>query len=125
MFFTLSSASMPIYTADIAPKPAPRGAKRTTEAPKAPAKRAKTSGHGTTSQPVQFEKSQLPPRLSPHKALAITASQATEERLFESQLRDMVPEDPPIEPSKAATEAITEESDRAFEQFDARFCGQL
>jgi len=89
---------------------------------KAPAKRAKTSGRGTASQPVELEESQqLPPRLSPRKALAIASSQATEERLFESQLRDMVPEDAPIEPSKAATEASTEESDRAFEHFDARF----
>src|SRR6266496_6345569 len=98
------------------PKLASRGVKRAAKTPKAPAKRAKTSGRGTASQPVELEESQqLPPRLSPRKALAIAASQATEERLFKPQLRDMVPEDAPIEPSKAATEASTEESDCAFE----------
>ncbi|KAF1949875.1 hypothetical protein CC80DRAFT_373177, partial [Byssothecium circinans] len=87
-----------------------------------PAKRVRTSGRGTASQPVELEESQQqPPRASPRKALAIAASQATKEHPFESQLRDLLPEDAPTEPSRAATEATTEDSERTVEGFDVRF----
>ncbi|KAF1957236.1 hypothetical protein CC80DRAFT_547954 [Byssothecium circinans] len=98
------------------------GAKRAAEALKAPVKRARTSGRGTTSQPVKLkELQQQPPRASPRKALAIAASQATEEHPFESQLRDLLPEDAPTEPLRAATKAIMEDSERTIEGFNVRF----
>ncbi|KAF1964547.1 hypothetical protein BU23DRAFT_561828 [Bimuria novae-zelandiae CBS 107.79] len=65
-----------------------RGAKRAAKASKAPAKRARTGGCGTARQPIELDESQqLPPRTSPRKALANATSQATKERLFESQFK--------------------------------------
>ncbi|RYN15529.1 hypothetical protein AA0113_g12768 [Alternaria arborescens] len=69
--------------------------------------------------------SELPVRTSPRKALEVAASQATEEAPFESQLRDLLPDnaiDPPTEGSRAATEASTEASD-SYDgaELDSRF----
>jgi hypothetical protein len=64
-------------------------------------------------QPITIEASQpeLPVRTSPRKALAIAASQATDERPFETQLLHLLPEvaiAAPADSSKAATEVTTE-----------------
>lgn len=69
---------------------------------------------GTASQPVIVEDAAppaIPLRPSPRKALAVAASQATEDTPFESQLLQAIPENeiqPPAEGSKAATEATSE-----------------
>ena len=69
--------------------------------------------------------SELPVRTSPRKALEVAASQATDEAPFESQLRNLLPDnaiDPLTEGSRAATEASTEASDNYDGgELDSRF----
>ncbi|KAF2811510.1 uncharacterized protein BDZ99DRAFT_475059 [Mytilinidion resinicola] len=104
--------------------PPTRGTKRVAEAP--PNGSQKRSACSTTKQPIAPEESQqLSLRQSPRKALAIAVSQATEERPFKSQLRDLMPEEavvPPIKGLKAATEATTDNDNSAnIGGFNARF----
>jgi hypothetical protein len=95
----------------------------------APNKRARVAARGTELQPINIDKSQqLPQRLSPRKALAIAASQATEPPTFESQLRESQLEAAivaPTEGSSAATVAITEDNEDGNEDgnksLDERF----
>jgi hypothetical protein len=67
----------------------------------------------------------LSQRQSPRKALALAASQATENCPYQSQLRDLIPEEAVVahvEGSNAATEANTEDDNSAdIGGFDARF----
>jgi hypothetical protein len=118
----------------------PRNSKCVAEGTCGPQKRAKTA-EGSASQPFLVNDShpisvndlqpELPIRTSPRKALVATASQATEDAPFESQLRDAVPEDsiqPPAEGSRAATEATSEaiksEDDGGFDvEFADNFDG--
>ncbi|KAI1509635.1 Dimer-Tnp-hAT dimerization containing protein [Pyrenophora tritici-repentis] len=90
----------------------PVRSKRSAEAHKVAPKRAKTS-QGTASQPIPIEATppEIPIRTSPRKALAIAASQATDERPFERQLLYLLPENAiaaPTKSSNAATNAPTE-----------------
>jgi hypothetical protein len=64
------------------------------------------------SAPAESQQ-QLSLRQSPRKAIALAASQATENCLFESQIRDLLPEEAvaaPMEGSNAATEANTDDN---------------
>jgi hypothetical protein len=107
----------------------PRPPKRPHKNAFTPNKRAKVAARGTKSQPFNIDEShQLPQRLSPRKALAIAASQATEPPTFESQFRESQPEAAivaPAEGSSAATVAITEEDEDSSEDcnkgLDERF----
>jgi hypothetical protein len=91
---------------------APVRSKRSAEAHKVAPKRTKTA-QGTASQPIPIEATppEIPIRTSPRKALATAASQATDERPFETQLLYLLPENAiaaPTEGSNAATNAPTE-----------------
>ncbi|KAF7441644.1 hypothetical protein A1F99_115040 [Pyrenophora tritici-repentis] len=90
----------------------PVRSKRSAKAHKVAPRRAKTS-QGTASQPIPIEATppEIPIRTSPRKALAIAASQATDERPFERQLLYLLPENAiaaPTKSSNAATNAPTE-----------------
>jgi hypothetical protein len=97
----------------------PRPPKRPHKNAFTPNKRAKVAARGTKSQPFNIDKShQLPQRLSPRKALAIAASQATKPPTFKSQFRESQPKAAivaPAEGSSAATVAITEEDEDSSE----------
>jgi len=85
----------------------PKAFKRAADRAAASNKRVKVNDNSQSQ-------SELPVRTSPRKALKVAASQATEKAPFESQLRDLLPDnaiDPPTEGSRAATEASTEASD--------------
>jgi hypothetical protein len=89
----------------------PNHQKRVAASNNAPNKRPR-AGRGTTSQPINVDASQsiLHVRTLPRRALTIAASQAIEERPFQSQLRDLIPEDTIVTPedgSGAATDANT------------------
>lgn len=110
----------------MAPLRGSRAKKRAVEAPTAARKRVQLSDPGSKTQPLMIEEPQLSQRTLPRKALATAASQATEDTLFESQLRDLLPETAivaPTEGSKAATVAITEvaESGDEADNFNNRF----
>ncbi|PZC88702.1 hypothetical protein A1F95_10779 [Pyrenophora tritici-repentis] len=85
-------------------------------------KRAKVAARSTESQPIHINKSQQPAqRLSPRKALATVASQATEPPTFESQLRESQPKAAIValtEGSSAATVAIIEDDEDGNEDRD-------
>ena len=87
-----------------------------------PNKRARVAARGTESQPIDVDKSQQPAqRLSPLKALASAASQATKPLTFESQLRESQPEAAIValtEGSSAATVATTEDDEDGNEDRD-------
>jgi hypothetical protein len=105
--------------------------KRVAETLNGSQKRSRGSTHSTAKQSVAPAESQqqLFQRQSPRKALALAASQATENCLFESQLRDLVPEEAvaaPVEGSNAATEANTDADNSAdIGGFDARFANNF
>ncbi|KAH5617427.1 hypothetical protein HBI23_257220 [Parastagonospora nodorum] len=79
--------------------PVPR--KRVPAARDTPNKRSRLDeGKGRASQPgSDTDASQSRLRMSPRRALAFTASQATDEGPLESQLRDMIPEDTIVVPA--------------------------
>ncbi|KAI0568991.1 hypothetical protein TUN199_11726, partial [Pyrenophora tritici-repentis] len=90
----------------------PVRSKRSAEAHKVAPKRAKTA-QGTASQPIPVEATppEIPIHTSPRKALAIAASQATDEHPFERQLLYLLLENAiaaPTKSSNAATNAPTE-----------------
>jgi hypothetical protein len=89
----------------------PNARKRVAASNNASNKRPRTV-RGTASQPINVDASQSVShvRTSPRRALAVAASQTTETRPFESQLRDLIPEDTIVAPtdgSGAATDADT------------------
>lgn len=121
------------------PKSSPRGAKRAAGGVERPAKRVRVlRGSGTASQPLELLESQAQPpmgppegieppisRSSPRRVLVAAASQATDERPFESLLRDSMPELAVVAPaedgSRAATVATADREDSDEELLDQRF----
>ncbi|RAQ98596.1 HAT-like protein [Stemphylium lycopersici] len=78
-------AAYSVILASIVAMSPPRPPKRPHKNVFTPNKRAKVAARGTKSQPFNIDEShQLPQRLSPRKALATAASQATEPPTFES-----------------------------------------